>query len=258
MKFRIYFTLARGVVLESVRRKDLWVVAILGLVVLATASTIGFFGSSGLEVFIKDLSATVLGLFATVVATVVSCRVIPDEVKNRTLYPLLARPISRLDFIIGKWLGAVLVTWIGFALLLITTSIALAGFHVPFEWIMLQYVFLKLLGLALICSIGICLSTLLTPPAAVTLTFISTYGVAMVSRGLSLGYAHASPLGQWTSKAISALLPQTQLFDISGRAVYVGWQLVPLWVVGALTLYCIVYSGAMLTMSFLRMQKKAL
>ena len=258
MKFRIYLTLARGVVLESIRRKDLWVVAILGLVVLSTASAIGFFGSSGLEVFIKDLAATVLGLFATIVATVVSCRVIPDEVRNRTLYPLLARPISRLDLIIGKWVGAVAVTWIGFILLLFTTAIALAGFHVHFEWIMLQYAFLKLLGLALLCSVGVFFSTLMTPPAAITMTFLSAYGVSMISRALVLGYAHASPATQVVYKLVNAMLPQVNLFDIGGRAVYVGWSPVPIWVVGSLGAYFALYSCAMLALAYTRMKNKAL
>lgn len=37
MKFSVWAALARGVVLESVRRKDLWVVAILGFVIMLAA-----------------------------------------------------------------------------------------------------------------------------------------------------------------------------------------------------------------------------
>ena len=95
MKFTAYKPLARSVLLESLRRKDLWVVAILGFVIIIAASTLGFFGFDGLEIFAKDLAVTVLGLFSTIITVLTACRLIPDEIKNRTLYPLLARPITR-------------------------------------------------------------------------------------------------------------------------------------------------------------------
>lgn len=258
MKFRSHWALAKGVVLESVRRKDLWVVAILGLVVLVAASAIGFFGSAGLEVFMKDLAVTVLGLFSTVIAAATATRVLPDEIKNRTLYPLLARPISRLDLIVGKWFGAVLVTWLGFALLTVTTAIAIAMFHVRFEPIMAQYVFLKLLGLTLVCSVGVALSVYMTPAASLTMTLVLSFGASTFSRAIGLGFNDASPVIRVVMQTINAALPQTHLFDIGGRAVYVGWSPAPMWVVGALFGYLVVYSIAMLSVCYAKMRRKAL
>lgn len=49
-KLSIYLALSRGVLLESVRRKDLWVVAILGGLIICAAGTLGFFGLQGLQV----------------------------------------------------------------------------------------------------------------------------------------------------------------------------------------------------------------
>ena len=71
MKTRVWWSLAKGVVLESLRRKDLWVIAILGFLIIAAAGALGFFGISGLETFAKDLSVTVLGMFSTMVAILI-------------------------------------------------------------------------------------------------------------------------------------------------------------------------------------------
>ena len=86
MNFSAYRALARCVVLESLRRKDLWVVAILGFVILLASSTLGFFGFSGLEIFAKDMAVTVLGMFSTIIAILTSSRLIPDEIKKNKLY----------------------------------------------------------------------------------------------------------------------------------------------------------------------------
>ena len=176
MKFTAYKPLARSVLLESLRRKDLWVVAILGFVIIIAASTLGFFGFDGLEIFAKDLAVTVLGLFSTIITVLTACRLIPDEIKNRTLYPLLARPITRFDLLLGKLMGAVLVTWISFLILCALTAIALTVFHVQFNLIMLQYVFAKMIGLVVICAVSMTLSIYLTPNASATLAFIVAFG----------------------------------------------------------------------------------
>ena len=44
MNILTYKALARSVVLESIRRKDLWVVAILGFLIILASSALGFFG----------------------------------------------------------------------------------------------------------------------------------------------------------------------------------------------------------------------
>ena len=258
MKFYVHRALANGVVLESIRRKDLWVVAILGFIVLAASSAIGFFGSAGLETFVKDLAVTVLGLFSTVIAVVVSCRVLPEEIKNRTLYPLLARPITRLDLILGKWVGAVLVTWLGFLLLLATTAVALIGFHVHFEAIMLQYAFLKMLGLAVICSVGMALSVYMTPSAATVMTFVLALGSSILSRAMTMAYEQSPEILRGLFKVFNAMLPQVHLFDIGARATYMGWSPVPMWVVAALVVYLFAYASAMMAVCFAKFRRQAL
>lgn len=258
MKPTVYKALARGVFLESLRRKDLWVVAILGFLILMGASALGFFGVQGLQVFVKDLAVTVLGAFSTIVAVLTSTRMLPEEIKQRTLYPLLSRPISRLDLIIGKLIGAILVTWLAFGILCTLTAIALFGFGVNFEPIMGQYVIAKMLGLALVCAFGLTLSIYMTPAAAATTAFIFTFGSTIIVRGLTSGYEQAGPAMQFAFKGINAILPQFTLFDLGGRAANVGWAPVPLWVMGFLLGYWILYSSGLIALGWARFQRKAI
>jgi ABC-type transport system involved in multi-copper enzyme maturation permease subunit len=258
MKTRVYVALARGVVLESIRRKDLWVVAILGFLIMISAGALGFFGIDGLQVFVKDLAVTVLGIFSTIVAVLTSCRMLPEEIRQRTLYPLLARPISRFDLLMGKLLGAILVTWIAFLMLAALTALALASFKVPFEPIMLQYLVAKMMGLVVVCGFGLALSTLMTPAAAATMAFVLVFGSSMIVRALLMAYQTAPESYAWTFKLINGALPQVTLFDLGGRAVYFNWSAVPLWVMGVLTAYMIVYTSAMLGLSWAKFRRQAL
>ncbi len=258
MNARAVRALARSVVLESLRRKDLWVVAILGFLIVLCAGALGFFGLSGLEVFAKDLAVTVLGVFGSAIAILTSCRVLPDEVRNRTLYPLLARPITRLGLIVGKLAGAVLVSWIAFGLLAALTAVALAIFRVPFEPILLQYLLAKGMGLVVVCAVSLALSALMTPSASATLSFILVFGSGMIVRALVMGGISVGPLGKAGFRLLAALLPQLTLFDLGGRATYLDWAPVPLWVFGALFAYMALYSGSMVLLAWARFRRQAI
>lgn len=258
MKIQIWKTLARTVLLESARRKDIWVIVILGFLMICSASLLGVFGFQGLQSFVKDLTVNVLGLLSTIVAVVTACRVLPEEEKNRTLYPLLARPISRFDLIMGKWLGAVLVSWVAFLSLSVVSCFGLLIFHVPLELLMLQYVIAKLMGLALICAVGLCLSVYMTPAAATTLAFVLSFGTTMITRAMTMA-ASTSPGGNKTGyQLITAALPQFSLFDFGSRVANTGWGLVPLWVFGVLAGYLAIYSSAMLYLSWAKFRRKAI
>lgn len=258
MKLRIWNSLAKGVVLESLRRKDLWVVAILGFLIICAAGALGFFGISGLESFVKDLGVTVLGLFSTIMAVLTSSRLLPEEIKNRTLYPLLARPISRLDLLVGKWMGAVLVTWASFLFLCLLTAGALMAFHVPFEAIMAQYVLAKMMGLAVICAVSLTLGTYMTPQAAATLSFVLAFGSSMFVRGLLMAYDANNPLMAWSFKLLNAILPQYSLFDLGGRAANIGWAPVSSGVILFLLAYMCVYCSGMLAISWAKFRRQAI
>ncbi len=257
MKTRVWMALARGVWLESVRRKDLYVVAILGFLIVVSASALGFFGLNGLEAFAKDLSATVLGLFSTIIAILTASRMLPDEIKNRTLYPLLSRPITRFDLLMGKLIGSVIVTWTGFLILVALTTLALGMFHVSFEATMIQYVVAKMMGLVVVCSISVMLSSYMTPAAAATLSFVLAFGSAMILRGLTMSYETVGPVTKGIFKFITMALPQVHLFDFGSRVSNSNWGLVPAWVLGFLFAYMVIYSGAMLSLSWWKFRKQA-
>ncbi|MBL8049272.1 MAG: ABC transporter permease subunit [Chthonomonas sp.] len=254
---QVWKAIARGVVIETIRRKDLWVIAILGFIIMLSAGALGFFGFQGLQSFAKDLAVSVLGLFSTIIAITTTSRLMPEEIKNRTLYPLLARPIRRIDLLIGKLAGAIAVSWLSFLLLAVVTAVSLAIFRVTFEPIMLQYLLCKMFGLAVVCGVTFALSTLMTPAAAATMSFILAFGSSMIVRALVMANDANPGAGGFFFKALNGVLPQVNLFDLGSRVANDQWGMVPMWVVGALLAYAVLYTSAMLGVSWLKFRRQA-
>jgi ABC-type transport system involved in multi-copper enzyme maturation permease subunit len=253
----IWGALAWASILESVRRKDIYVALILAGLMIAAASAIGTFGVEGLELFLKDVALTVISLLSTLMAVLFASRQIPEELSRRTVYPLLARPISRGDLIFGKWLGAFAlsaVSLVGFALL---AAGLLGHFGLGLGAIFTQFVLLRLFALGIVCAMTLCLSLVLTPGANITVSLLLAVGSSTIAGAAKLLYPTADGPGQALWKFANFALPQFQLFDL-GKKVSYGWKPIPTPVVGQLFAYAALFSALFLVLGALRFRRQAL
>jgi len=109
-EIRKTITIAHITVLESIRRKDPYVVLILGAAMVLGAGLFSRFGVEGLEKFVKDVGFTVTTVFSIIICVVATARQLPGEIQNRTLYPSLGKPVSRANFYLGKYVGVSLMS----------------------------------------------------------------------------------------------------------------------------------------------------
>ncbi len=70
---------------------------------------------------LKDISLGAMSIFTSLLAIVATARMLPQDIEDRTVYTILAKPVPRFEYLVGK-LGGVLL------LLTITTLIMTALF----------------------------------------------------------------------------------------------------------------------------------
>lgn len=93
---------------EAVRARILH--GLLGLALTSTAYSIvvGQYASKHAARVLSDLGVAFLSTFGVVVAVVLGATSLYREIDLKTIYPILARPISRGQYLVGKFLGALL------------------------------------------------------------------------------------------------------------------------------------------------------
>ena len=102
-------TIAANTFTESFRQKVYLVLLLVGLAVLAGALFFVQFSFSEQLKFVKDYCLGVLSVFGTLIAIVGTAQMLPAELDNRTIYTTLAKPVRRLEFLLGKYLGSVML-----------------------------------------------------------------------------------------------------------------------------------------------------
>lgn len=155
---------ARAVVLETVRRREFYVLAIFMGIFLAGALIAEIVGieNPATGTFILDLGLSLCVVFSQLVTLLTAARQIPDELEARTLHPLLAKPVSRGQCLMGKWLASVFVGVFALGVMLLMGWVPAPKMERYYDLTLLQALVLQVAAFCVIAALAL-LSSLFIP-----------------------------------------------------------------------------------------------
>ena len=123
---RAISTVAVNVFRESVRDRVPYNLVLFAVLLIASSYLIGQLTAGQDVKIIKDLGLAATSIFGLFIAIFIGIGLVSKEVERRSIYALLSKPVSRAQFIAGKYAGLVLtlavnVTVMAAALYLILT-----------------------------------------------------------------------------------------------------------------------------------------
>jgi ABC-type transport system involved in multi-copper enzyme maturation permease subunit len=93
---------------ESLRARVLLGLAGVAFAVAFYALIVGTLALSSAPRVMSDLGSASISIFSVVVAVVITATSLHRELEQKTLFPILARPIRRGEYLVGKYLGTLL------------------------------------------------------------------------------------------------------------------------------------------------------
>ncbi|MBI2441392.1 MAG: ABC transporter permease subunit [Lentisphaerae bacterium] len=249
-------TLAQVVWLEMIRRKDFYVLFILLAAFLAILMALDLFGLSQAVTYLKEIGLLLTWIGAWILAVSISARQLPQEERSLTIFPLLAKPVSRVQVLLGKWLGA----WaaVGAATLvfyaLLTGMVVLRGG--TFDTLVLGQAWLLHLGfLGIVTALAIAFSTCCNADAASVLTYLITLGAWLILPRVPDLVLKVSGPTQAGLMALYYALPHLELFDLRRRLVY-AWEPASSATVLLILIYGLLMAAIFLTLGALAYRNK--
>jgi len=241
---------------ESIRERVLYNLAFFAILMTLSGLLMGKLSIRQDEKVIKDVGLASVELFGTMIAVFVGVALVSKEVERRSLYPLLAKPLDRHEFVLGKFLGLALTLLVNTALMTLGLLITLlATGHAP-DLGLLKAVYAIYLGLLLAVALALLFSTIASTPA-----FAAVCTVCAVVAGRFSDVIHNmtevipdAPL--LLINLVYYALPNFKNFDLKDRVVY-GDPVTALDLLG-LTGYALAYVGLTLSLTTLVFQRKEL
>ena len=251
------WALAGVVIKELYRRKDFYVLFVLTAVITVCGGQRQFFHDPNIVRYVKDLCMLLIWISALLITIVTAARQIPAERENRTIFPLLAKPVTRGQVILGKFFGC----WLA-------CGTALAVFYVFFAvitgsreqyWPVLDYFqafLLQWIMLGIVTAMTLLGSLVFAAPSStVTILFIVVAGILFLGRHLNTVALHNPEPMRSIIYTIYFIIPHLELFDVRERVVN-DWGLVNWLDCGLATLYAAAYTGLFLLLTWLAFPPK--
>ena len=251
--------LAGVVIKELYRRKDFYVLFVLTAVITLAIASVNFFHDSSIVRHIKEICLLLIWISALVVAIATTSRQLPSEREQRTIFPLLAKPVTRGQVILGKFAGC----WAACGLTLVVFYLFFGVVSASKEgaWplgIYLQALWLHWVMLGVVVALVLLGSVVFTAPSSnATISFIVVVGILLLGGHLNRVALQGSEPFRTILYVIYFMIPHLEWYDIRDFVTYghstVGWTNCLL-----ATLYAATYTALVLWATWMVFRRKPL
>ena len=233
---------------EAVRDRVLYNLVFFALLMMAAAIGVGQISVGIEQTVIVSLGLSAISVIGLLISIFIGVALVSKEMDKRTLYALLAKPVRRWEFLLGKFAGLVLtlaVNTAAMALGLLLVMIYMKHSLERSDAVALVAVYFILLKLALIVALALLFSCFTTPLLAILFT-VGLYIVGLYVQELrNLPVEVMSPAMSAFTKWLSYLLPNFENFNVMAMAAH--GRAVPGALILQNTLYTVVYCTIVLT-----------
>ena len=107
--------IALNTLTELTRQKVFYVLLLFGLVLIGSSVFMAQFTFQQEFQILKDVSLGAMSIFSSLLAIIATARLISQDIEDRTIYTILAKPVPRFEYVLGKLFGVVLLLAISIA-----------------------------------------------------------------------------------------------------------------------------------------------
>lgn len=243
---------------ESVRDRVLFAIAAFAIVLVVASVLIGQI-TAGQDIrIIKDLGLATIELSGVLMAVFIGVGLVAREIERRSIYSLLAKPLHRWEFVVGKYLGLVGTLTVNVVFMTVALFVVLAWMQAttPDEVVrgwpvaatdpgLLKAVVLIVSELALLTAVSLLVSTFSSSGVMSAVLTLGVWVVGLLSDDLrGFSSVATSPVVIWLVQAVGTVVPAFSAFDIKAEIVN-GRPPVPWGYVGLTVVYAATYASAL-------------
>lgn len=220
------WSIATTTVGEAIRRRVLLIILLIGLLILTIAPGLSVLSARSETTTLVSMMFAVLQGVSALIAIILTVYMIPNEIERRTIYTILSKPVQRWQFLVGKYLGAVLALALMMGLM---SAVMLGVFYFQQQPDLARMAelakgpILYFVQMCLLAAVAIFFSTFTTP---IVNFFLSTglYGVGTVLNPVYETFA-SNNTNEFVKKAaqiITTVLPNFGNYNVQNPIINPG------------------------------------
>jgi len=239
------WAIASNTLLELVRLKVFYFLLIFGFLIIGLGAVAPEFNFQEQFQLLKSVSLGAMSIFTWLLSVLATAMLLPKDIEDRTLYTILAKPVPRFEYLVGKLLGVLLLLLISTLVMAVVFAVALyareqlavadtirgsAGAPSDqvqaavrevqasaFTFSLIPAVIVIYLKAALFAALTLFISTFASSWIFTVIVTVACYFIGSlqgVARDVWLGSATTGPVPRIFLALIALIFPDVQLFNI--------------------------------------------
>jgi hypothetical protein len=205
----------------------------------------------------RDVGLAGISLFGSLTAIFLGVFLLYSEVQRRTIHAIVSKPISRWEFVVGKYAGMVLVLTVLVGVFALAMVAMLMAQHVGVSSGVVKAIALSQLEVLTVAAIAIFFSSFSTPFLS-GIFALAMWVIGRLAPDLEAATRFAAPWIRVAARVALEIVPDVHLFAVSGRTLdggavsvhgdFVPWSYVALaaghglgWIIGLLALAALLF-----------------
>jgi Cu-processing system permease protein len=248
--------IARNTFREALRDRILYLFLGFALLILFGSKLFGLLTVGDEGKVIKDLGLAGIQFFSMLIAVMMSVLLISREVDSRMVFNILAKPVERWQFLLGKYLGLMATVAVNLALMTVTLVVVVLVYRADLDARLLFAAAMILVEMAVLAAFAV-LFAVVTKPILGSVLTLAVFVIGHVSEDIWMLTRHVpSRAGRGLVAAAYYLLPNLERFNFKTEAVHrlairpevVAWSLA----------YGVLYAALILILACLHFSRKDL
>lgn len=205
---------------ETVRDRVLYALLAFALAMIGSSSILVTLSVGAEGKIIKDLGLAAVSLVGVFIAVFIGVGLVSREIERRTIYPILARPVRRSEFILGKFFGLGITLLVNVAVMAAGLLVLAWLFEGVWSPALLLAVLLIYVEILILTAAAIFFSTFTTPTLSTIFT-LSLFVIGRLSADLTQFAAQfGGPVLRTAARALALLLPNLARLNIGDAVVH--------------------------------------
>lgn len=233
---------------EAVRDRVLYNLVFFALLLIATAILVGQI-SIGIEtIVLVSLGLSAISVIGLLISVFTGVGLVSKEIERRTLHALLAKPLRRWEFLVGKFGGLVLTLTVNTAAMALGLLLALLYLKHSLERgdvTVFVAVYFILLKLSIVVALALLFSCFTSQLLSILFSVSLYIAGLFISEMRNLDASRIGPSMKAFLSWISYLLPNFQNFDVMAAAAH--GKALPGQLILHNTLYAVLYCTIVLS-----------
>ncbi|MHB1451894.1 MAG: ABC transporter permease [Coriobacteriia bacterium] len=198
------FPIAAAVVADSLRRKIIYVVLVFAALLAFAIPSLPSYGLGIEDAVFREVALALSFVTALVLTLSLAANRVPSEVERRTVYNVVAKGVGRWEYLVGTWLGILLVTGGAIsAFTVVEQAIALAKYG-DAMWRLWQGAIAIWLEMGVLSAFAVAISSITGPVVVVTASLAVLFA----------GHSRSTLLGGEGALGLRPFYPSLDAFNV--------------------------------------------